>query len=147
MRIYWVTAWSLTTNKRDNSSVYLWPYFGKPGLTKLALNRFCISMHFQTLRMQWRSFSMRFKMSAMFLNETEILWKPFPNRCKTFAMRCQTLTTHFHGTAKVALRSIHTLCLLMFCLKLKTKYKLKNVVVIVIWENTKLFRFTRSGSN
>ena len=47
----------------------------------------------------------------------------------------------------LALRIIHTLCLLTFCLKLKTKCNSKNAVVIVIWENTKLFRFTRSGSN
>ena len=69
----------------ENVVQYLWPYLGKPGLTKLALNHFGISTHFQTLRMHWRSFSRPFKMLAMFPNETEMLWKPFPNHCRTFA--------------------------------------------------------------
>jgi len=117
---------------------HLWPYLGtvEPFLHLNAFSnrwdRFCIS-----LRMHWRSFSMHFKTSAMFPNETEL-----QNVCNALS----NIDNAFPRNS-LALRSIHTLCLLTFRLKLKTKCNSKNAVVIVIWENTKLFRFTRSGSN
>ena len=74
---------------------HLWPYLGKPGLTKTPLNRFSISTHFGNVRMHYRSFSMHFKTLTTFANENEMHWRSFWIHFESFAPRFKTFTTHF----------------------------------------------------
>ena len=73
----------------------MWPYLGKPGLTKTPLNRFSISTHFGNVRMHYRSFSMHFKTLTTFANENEMHWRSFWIHFESFAPRFKTFTTHF----------------------------------------------------
>ena len=75
--------------------LYLWPYLGKPGLTKTPLNRFSISTHFGNVRMHYRSFSMHLKTLTTFANENEMHWRSFWIHFESFAPRFKTFTTHF----------------------------------------------------
>ena len=87
-------AWHITWLK---ISIYfhMWPYLGKPGLTKTPLNRFSISTHFGNARMHYRSFSMHLKTLTTFANENEMYWRSFWIHFESFAPRFKTFTMHF----------------------------------------------------
>ena len=81
--------------ERNKFKDYLWPYLGKPGLTKTPLNRFSISTHFGNVRMHYRSFSMHLKTLTTFANENEMHWRSFWIHFESFAPRFKTFTMHF----------------------------------------------------
>ena len=109
----------------------MWPYLGKPGLTKTPLNRFFISTHFGNVRMHYRSCIWKhwqrsqtktkciedhfFKTFTMHFSEAVSHWKTF-TKVQTTQQNTRTLNTsaksmnmHCPHRAATALKKYWTL--------------------------------------
>ena len=74
---------------------HLWPYLGKAGLTKIALKRFSVVMHFQRIVNALKSISNAFwNIANAFQRKRNALRIHLKSIFKTLSMRWQTLTMH-----------------------------------------------------
>ena len=75
--------------------MYSWPYLGKAGLTKIALKRFSVVMHFQHIINALKSISNAFwNIANAFQRKRHALQIHLKSIFKTLSMYWQTLTTH-----------------------------------------------------